>query len=348
MKRTSWLASLLFLLAALLSTNLLTLGVTPAAARLSSGSELVQAVNRLRRNNGLPAYQVNNILMAVAQAHSDYQASIGSVTHTGPGGSRPRDRALAAGYGGGGTIFISENIAGGRDLSAQGAVQWWQGDAPHLNTMLSPNYQDVGAGAATAGGVTYYTLDAAYIAGAAAPPANNTAAPGTAAAVIPGPTAVAIIPVQAATPKPDGSIIHVVQQGQAPWNIAAAYKISLDELYALNSLTPGSFIYPGDKLIIKLASATATPAESAASPTPSASPTKTPSPRPRTSTPAALAAADTSGPRLEGDQQADQPRQPSALANPNDSPDPLLVAIAALMTLGIGLLFLGSILNRRA
>jgi len=338
---------ILFLVAALLWRDLLSLGITPAAARLDSASELVRAVNQLRRDNGLPAYQVNNILMAVAQAHSDYQASIGNVTHTGPGGSRPRDRALAAGYGGGGAIFISENIIGGRGLSAQGAVQSWQGDAPHSNTMLSPNYQDVGAGAATSGGVTYYTLDAAYIAGAPAPPANNTSVPGTAAVVTPGPTAVVIIPVQAATPNPDGSITHVVQQGQAPWNIAAAYKISLDELYALNGILPGSFIYPGDKLIIRLASATATPTEEAASLTPSASPSKTPSPRPRTPTPAALAAAATAVPQLEQGQEARELQQPSALVSPNGGSDQLLMAIAALMTLGIGLLFLGSILNRR-
>ncbi len=74
---------------------------------------LIDAVNNLRAANGLPAYQINGTLMAIAQGHSDYQAAIGEVTHTGAGGTRPRDRAAAAGYGGGGTFFISENIAGG-------------------------------------------------------------------------------------------------------------------------------------------------------------------------------------------------------------------------------------------
>ncbi|MCK5429875.1 MAG: CAP domain-containing protein, partial [Anaerolineales bacterium] len=139
----------------------------------SSPSEVIQLVNQLRKANGLPAYQVNSALMAAAQAHSEYQAAVGSVTHTGSGGSRPRDRAIAMGYGGGGAVFVSENIMGGNSMTAQKAVQWWQGDAPHLNTMLSPNYQDVGAGVAVSGSAVYITLDVGYIAGAAPPPPTD-------------------------------------------------------------------------------------------------------------------------------------------------------------------------------
>ena len=88
----------------------------------SSPSEVIQLVNQLRRANGLPRYEVNSALMAAAQAHSEYQAAIGSVTHTGAGGTRPRDRAIAMGYGGGGSVFVSENIMGGTNLAAQKAV----------------------------------------------------------------------------------------------------------------------------------------------------------------------------------------------------------------------------------
>src|SRR4030042_6620801 len=87
---------------------------TPGSAQAGDAYSLIDAVNNLRAANGLPAYQVNSILMAVAQGHSDYQAAIGQVTHTGAGGTRPRDRAAAAGYGGGGTVFFSEKIGGGR------------------------------------------------------------------------------------------------------------------------------------------------------------------------------------------------------------------------------------------
>lgn len=305
-------------------------GVQPAP--LASAAELIQLVNQLRAANGLPPYQVNRALMAAAQAHSEYQASIGSVTHTGAGGTRPRDRAVAAGYGGGATVFISENIAGGRGLTPQQAVQWWQGDSLHINTMLSSNYQDVGAGVAEADGVVYYTLDVGYVAGSAAPPPaeapGGTAPPGGGA---PTATAQVIIPVQVATPRPDGSIVHVVQPGQALWNIAAAYKVSLADLLALNGLKESSLIYPGDKILVRAAQATSTPSPTPTTtrpPTSISRPTRTPTPSP----------------------EATQSPSPSlALATvPPSAPgaDPLLLAIGVLMAIGVGLILLGTWLKR--
>ena len=138
------------------------------AAQDLSAYDLIVAVNQLREANNLPPYQINPALMKAAQAHSEYQASIGNITHTGKGGTSAQDRAVAAGYGGGGTIFVSENIAGGSSLTPQGAVQIWQGDSLHLNTMLGASYTDVGAGVAKANGGIYYTLNAGYVAGSPA------------------------------------------------------------------------------------------------------------------------------------------------------------------------------------
>ena len=91
-----------------------------------SAYDLINAVNALRASRGLPAYSINSTLMSVAQAHSDYQAAIGTVTHYGPGGTRPFQRALAAGYPVAGDLslggFYSENIQGGPGLTAQSAV----------------------------------------------------------------------------------------------------------------------------------------------------------------------------------------------------------------------------------
>ena len=224
-------------------------------AEVADGYQVIDLVNQVRAGYGLAPLEVNSALMTAAQGHSDYQASIGSVTHTGAGGSRPVDRAVAAGYGGGAKVFISENIYGGSNTSPQQAVDWWQGDPPHLNTMINAAYRDVGAGVATNGTAVYYTLDAGYTSGS--PGSGNTPAPsnGTTPTHLPGATsgstAVVIIPVQAATPGPDGSIFHIVQQGQALWNIAAIYKIPLPELIALNGLTQNSFIHPGEKILVR-------------------------------------------------------------------------------------------------
>jgi len=86
---------------------------------------VVDLVNRLRSANGLTPYKVNKALMASAQAHSDYQASVGQVTHTGQDGTRLRDRAIAYGFDGGATVYVSENIASGMKLSASEAIGWW-------------------------------------------------------------------------------------------------------------------------------------------------------------------------------------------------------------------------------
>ncbi len=53
------------------------------------------------------------------------------------------------------------------DKPLQDAVETWMGDDPHLNTMLSGNLQDVGAGVGVYGNTYYYVLDAV------SPPAGN-------------------------------------------------------------------------------------------------------------------------------------------------------------------------------
>jgi uncharacterized protein YkwD len=137
---------------------------SPSLAQAGSPYDLIATVNQLRSTNGLGALTADGALMAAAQVQSDYQASIGSFTHTGEGGSAPRDRAVAAGYGGSG---VTENIAGGMDLSPGGAIAIWSRDALHTNTMLG-NYTDIGAGVATSSGVVYYTLLVGSQGGAAA------------------------------------------------------------------------------------------------------------------------------------------------------------------------------------
>ncbi|HEX2980591.1 MAG TPA: LysM peptidoglycan-binding domain-containing protein [Anaerolineaceae bacterium] len=99
----------------------------------------------------------------------------------------------------------------------------------------------------------------------------------------PSATAIPIIPVSTSTPGTDGAVVHEVQYGQTLVDIAQAYGLSLGDLLALNGLTEKSFIFPGDKLVIK-AGVTATPTET---PTITLTPTKRPTGthRPPTLTP---------------------------------------------------------------
>ena len=82
----------------------------PVQAAASDGYDLIAAVNTLRQSKGVAPLAVDGSLMGSAQSHTDYQASMGSWTHTGPGGSTPTSRAVAAGYGGGASVKVLGNF----------------------------------------------------------------------------------------------------------------------------------------------------------------------------------------------------------------------------------------------
>ncbi|HEX6269601.1 MAG TPA: CAP domain-containing protein [Anaerolineales bacterium] len=114
-------------------------------------------MNALRASYGLPPYGIDPILMYTAQAQADFLAATGTMTHAGPGGSSLTDRLLAAGYPLGGELssggFRAENITGvNESMPAEDAVKRWSGDALHLNTMISANLTEIGAGVAVSGG----------------------------------------------------------------------------------------------------------------------------------------------------------------------------------------------------
>ena len=214
---------------------------------------LIAEVNALRVANGLAPYSSNPILMGIAQQHAEFMAANG-VSHTGYSGTRPYQRALNAGYPLAGDLslggFISENITAGNNKSVQDAVRQWQGDAPHLNTMLSPNLTEIGAGVAIVNGYVYYVIDAARPTADGQPQMVNTLAPGQSA-----PTLVVYAPPLASTaipntPMPDGTIYHIVQPGETLWLIAITYNLKVADIRQLNGMSEAEAIYPNEKLLI--------------------------------------------------------------------------------------------------
>jgi uncharacterized protein YkwD len=279
---------ILFIFCVLVSANI----VSPLGAQAyqpyarlqvdTDPNSLIAAVNDLRASRGLPAYKVNALLMSITQAHAQYMASIGSVTHYSADGSRPFQRALAAGYPVAGDLslggFYSENIIAGSNMSVQEAVQAWKGDDPHLNTMVSPNLVEVGAGSVDVGGYIYYVLDAARPSGTVPtyiPPASQATSEGTGEAGGVPTQQATVMTIVPNTPLANGSIVHIVQPGETLWLIAISYGVKVDDLLNLNRLLPGSAIYPGDKIIIRLAS-TPLPSTSTPSRTPFPSATLVP------------------------------------------------------------------------
>ena len=305
---------------------LMFLGSLPARSQAGDPYSLIAAVNQLRLANGLPELQINNILMSVAQNHTDYQALISEVTHIGADGSHPRDRAAAAGYGGGATFFISENIGGGTNLSISEVIVWWQGDDAHLNTMLGANYAEIGAGVAVSGDFVYYTIDTAYVADGSYVPLTTS--------VVTGPTPIPIYYVVLATPHADGLVVHLVQSGQTLIGIAQAYGVPVTEIKAYNNLTSDE-IYVGDELLIIPAG---TPAPSATptvtvTATHAATSTRLPTRTP-TAVPTGVPASATPTPQFAEN-------SPDVLGN-------ILVAIIAMLGIGgIALMVAGGLLKRR-
>lgn len=213
-----------------------------------TASQIISAINEYRQQNGLSPLKVNSTLMALAQSHSEYQAAIGSITHTGAGGTRPIDRAYAAGYGDGNKIFLSEIIYGGTSATVETAMTWWKNSSIHNHVMLDSQYLEIGAGVATADGWTYFTAELAWVTGVSAPPPSTSSGS--------DPTSeepvTVYTPIEVATPLPDGSIVHIVQSGQTLIEIAAAYGVDLNVILELNGLTMDSIIYPGDRILIQM------------------------------------------------------------------------------------------------
>lgn len=240
---------------------------------LENGYDLVAAVNSLRASNGMAGYATNSILMQIAQAQADYLAATsGSAGHTGPGGTTPRDRAAAAGYPLG--AYFSENWQSGYNMTSSGAVAAWQGDAPHLNTMLSPSLTEAGGGISKSGSTYYFVLDAGapdgtiYVSTVTVTPGGPTVTP-----VTPGTPIVSqfMVPVTVNTPDISGMVYHEVAYGQTLWSIAIAYNTKIDAIKQLNNLGDTE-IYVGQKLLVMK---NATPAPSL-TPTQAQAPTSLP------------------------------------------------------------------------
>ena len=247
---------------------------------VSDPYSLIAEVNALRAANGLPPYTINPILMGIAQQHAEYMA-VNGASHIGYSGTRPYQRALNAGYPLAGDLslggFISENITAGNNKSVQDAVRQWQGDAPHLNTMLSPNLTEIGAGVVIVNGYVYYVIDAARPTANGQPQVISTLAPGE-----PPATPVVYAPPLASTafpntPMPDGTIYHIVQPGETLWLIAITYNLKVADIRQLNGMSADEAIYPNERLLLVKGTGIAATPEPVL-PTPTAFATPEPSP----------------------------------------------------------------------
>jgi len=223
--------------------------------------DLLNLVNGLRTGRGLTALTINSTLMSTAQSTAQTMADGNLTWHIGG----TSDRVAAAGYGGGSTVWATENFATGSDSLSIEAIQAMWADASHMIPMANPIYCDLGAGVATASdGTIYYVVHAAYTSsrycGEYVSPNGQTLPTIQAATAAAGgptqesiPTDIAesqwIAPLMTVTPNANSELIHDVLNGHTMWSIAIAYETKMDFIKELNNW-PYDDVYVGQKLYI--------------------------------------------------------------------------------------------------
>nr|MBN1228337.1 hypothetical protein [Anaerolineae bacterium] len=143
----------------LLGVLILLLVVTQSASAQQDYVNLViELINGLRSEQGLPAYLADTTLSELAQAHAEYMGTSGLITHTGPDGLQPRDRVIASGYSDGSGLVVHENIYQGTNATPQIAFDWWFNDAIQYDGMILTSATWIGVGVYTnTNGVVSYT-----------------------------------------------------------------------------------------------------------------------------------------------------------------------------------------------
>lgn len=269
----------LLLLVVVLLASFLPMGSLSAAT--SSSYDLIEAVNQLRDDNGLDEIATDSALMSAAQTQADYLAATCGDNyescdgHTGLGGTRAYDRALAAGYNLTSGMNVVENWAGrNSSITLSEVIYETWADADHMGNMLNVDAVAIGAGVSESNGelnMVYYVINIGVLYGSGGSSSANT---GVSSTVPTTAVTSAIALVQVATPQADGLIVHIVDTGQSLWNIAAAYDVTVDELKEMNNLS-SDIITSGQEVVVQI-SYTATPTiPSTATPR---QPTRTPVP----------------------------------------------------------------------
>ena len=237
--------SFLLLLAALLHSAILVQAAKPQTSPTAevTAFDLIIAMNTLRVSYGLPALVEDPIINAVAQSTAKTMAANQMSWHIG----NVSGRLAAAGYGGGSTVWATENFAVG-NLSIDQIMVIWS-DASHMIPAVNPAYCNIGAGVAKASnGRNYYVLQAAYTSakscGEYRSPYSDPEDGGET------PISQWIVPVKIATPDAEGKVYHVVEAGQSFWAIAIAYQITIRDLEIWNNLSRETTLQVGQRLFI--------------------------------------------------------------------------------------------------
>jgi len=135
------------------------LSILPALCMNSSAQRtLFAALNRERKEQGLPALKWNEALASAAQAHAEEMARHNLVSHTLPSEPSLASRATKAGAR---FSWISENVV--QSSSAEGAHEQFMQSPNHRANILDSDMDSVGIGVAERHGQLFVVEDFAKI-----------------------------------------------------------------------------------------------------------------------------------------------------------------------------------------
>lgn len=117
--------------------------------------QVVTITNQRRAEAGRAPLSMNNLLNSAAQAHSNDQAAMNRMTHTGSDGSNAGQRISRTGYR---WRAWGENVAYGyRDAAT--VMNAWMNSSGHRANILNGNFTEIGVGLAYASnGRPYWTM----------------------------------------------------------------------------------------------------------------------------------------------------------------------------------------------
>src|SRR5438034_3243388 len=113
------------------------------------GSGVIQQMNVVRRQHGLPAVKLNQSLAEAASSHSDEMASDGYFDHASFDGTAFW-RRIGRWYGQGGYTFwsVGENLLwSSPETDAPKALRLWMASKPHRANILNPTWREIGIAA---------------------------------------------------------------------------------------------------------------------------------------------------------------------------------------------------------
>lgn len=108
----------------------------------SFDQQILNLVNEERAKVGADPLQINEQLDQAADLHSQDQANINTMSHTGSNGSDMGSRVQDSGYQ---YSTAGENVAAGYP-DAEAVMAGWMGSDGHRENILDPNFEDLGIG----------------------------------------------------------------------------------------------------------------------------------------------------------------------------------------------------------